>query len=438
MFYNLDNEIEYNSIGNRMVNLAKDLFPHNRSLMGPDIRFSQNKFKNLNKEFKTLKFFTKEKVFDWEIPEEWIIKDAYIQHESGIKFAEFKKCNLHIMGFSKAINTFIKKDQLLKRIHTLPNKPNNIPYVTSYYKKDWAFCMRHNDFLALPEGKYKVFIDSEHKKGELNIIEAVIPGKYKKEIFFSSYLCHPSMANNELSGPVLLNEILNYIKNKKNRKYTYRFVILPETIGSIAYLSKRLNHLKKRVICGFNLTCVGDERSYSHVKSRLGNTLADESLASALHGLDNVVEYSFLERGSDERNYCAPGVDLPLCTFCRSKFGVYPEYHTDKDDFNLVTAKGLVGSFKVLKSIIDAFEIGIYPKIRVIGEPQLGKRNLYPNTSKVYENKHPAQTRMDVIAYCDSKHNIFEIAKNTNNNLSIVIKEINELINHNLVKTKYL
>ena len=190
------------------------------------------------------------------------------------------------------------------------------------------------------------------------------------------------------------------------------------------------------MICGFNLTCVGDERSYSHIKSRLGNTLADKALTSSLLSLENVNEYSFLERGSDERQYCAPGIDLPLCTFCRSMFGTYSEYHTSEDNFNVVTAKGLKDSFKIIKNIIDAFEIGIFPKIDVLGEPQLGKRNLYPNTSNFFEGRHPAKTRMDIIAYCDSIHNIFEIAKLININLSEVVKEIYLLKKSKLIKTR--
>ncbi len=438
MFFKLLNEKDLDLIGKRMLDLAKELYPHNRSIMGPDIRFSLQKFIDLNPEFKTISFPTGTKVFDWQIPEEWIVRDAYIEHESGKRFAEFKNCNLHLMGYSSGVNKIIPKNELIKKIHTLPRSPRAVPYVTSYYKRDWSFCLNYDEYKSLPDGNYKVFIDSEFKNGELKLIEAVIPGKYKKEIFFSSYLCHPSMANNELSGPVLLNEILNFIKNLKDRKYTYRFVILPETIGSVAYLSKRLDLLKNSLICGFNLSCVGDERSYSHIKSRLGNNLADKALNSSLISLENVIEYSFLHRGSDERQYCAPGIDLPVCTFCRSKFGSYPEYHTSEDNFNLVTAEGLKDSFKVMKNIIEAFEIGIYPQINVLGEPQLGKRNLYPNSSKLYDGRHPAKTRMDIIAYCDSTNNIFEISNLININLSVVIKEIAELKNKKLLSTKYL
>ena len=218
------------------------------------------------------------------------------------------------------------------------------------------------------------------------------------------------MANNELSGPVLLNAILLYLKNNfKNLKYTYRFVLLPETIGSIAYISKRLKLLKENIISGYVLTCVGDERCYSMVKTPNENTLADFSLSSALIGIDKVKKYSFLHRGSDERQYCAPGVDLPVSSFLRSK--TFPEYHTSKDDFSLVTEKGLNDSFKVMKNIIDTFETGLYPKFKNFCEPQLGKRNLY--TVKFSKKKTYAEElyiRKNLLAYSDGKRSIFEIS----------------------------
>lgn len=426
----LNKSINYQSESEKMLKMAKELFPLNRSLIGPDIRNSFQYFINDNPEFKYIKFRTGNSVFDWQIPEEWIINDAYIEHESGKRYAEFSKNNLHLIGYSKPVDKFLSKEELLPKLHTLPDFPNAIPYLTSYYKKDWGFCLKHNDFETLPDGKYRIFIDSEYKAGKLCLIEAVIPGKSKEEIFFSSYLCHPSLANNELSGPVLLNQILSKIKTIKNRHYTYRFVLLPETIGSIAYLSKRIGTLKSNMICGFNLTCVGDQRAYSHIFSRKGDSIADDALSSALLNLDNVIEYSFLQRGSDERQYCAPGIDLPLCTFCRSRFGKYPEYHTSEDNFNVLTAKGLEGSYKVLLNIIEAFEIGIFPKIKVLGEPQLGKRNLYPN---LFDGGNSERLRMNVIAYSDSKNSIFKIAKIIGANLSLVLDEILILKENNLV-----
>ena len=394
----------------QMLKWAKDLFSICRSITGDGTRMTLSYFEKINPEFRRLKFKTGQKVFDWEIPKEWNIKDAYLEHESGERYAEFKKCNLHIVGYSKPVNKKISKKELLNYIHTQKDQPDSIPYVTSYYKERWGFCLSENQKSKLPDGNYKVIIDSDLKNGNLELSDAIFKGKTKKEIFFSSYICHPSMANNELSGPVLLNAIMHYIKsNYPKSKFTYRFVLLPETIGSIAYLSKFMKVMKSNMICGFNLTCVGDERAYSYVGSRKGNTLADDAIEAALFGLSNVKKYSYLDRGSDERQYCAPGIDLPVCCFSRSR-SEYPEYHTHKDNFNVVTQKGLEGSFNVVKKIIDAIELELYPKTTMFGEPNLGKRGLYPTLSQKgkYDN---TRLRMNLIAQSDGMTNIFKIAK---------------------------
>ena len=394
----------------QMLKWAKDLFSICRSITGNGTRMTLSYFEKINPEFRRLKFKTGQKVFDWEIPKEWNIKDAYLEHESGEKYAEFKKCNLHIVGYSKPVNKKISKKELLNYIYTQKDQPDSIPYVTSYYKERWGFCLSENQKSKLPDGNYKVIIDSDLKNGNLELSDAIFKGKTKKEIFFSSYICHPSMANNELSGPVLLNAIMHYIKsNYPKSKFTYRFVLLPETIGSIAYLSKFMKVMKSNMICGFNLTCVGDERAYSYVGSRKGNTLADDAIEAALFGLSNVKKYSYLDRGSDERQYCAPGIDLPVCCFSRSR-SEYPEYHTHKDNFNVVTQKGLEGSFNVVKKIIDAIELELYPKTTMFGEPNLGKRGLYSTLSQKgkYDN---TRLRMNLIAQSDGMTNIFKIAK---------------------------
>ncbi len=420
--------------GKKMLDLAKKLYPLNRSIMGPDIRKSFEIISNLHPEFKPIKFKTGQKVFDWEVPKEWVIRDAYIEHESGKRFAEFKKNNLHVVGYSIPINKTLSKKELIKNLHSLPNKPNSIPYITSYYKEYWGFCLKHEILKNLPEGNYKVVIDSEHNPGELWMIEALIPGKSSKEIFFSSYLCHPSMANNELSGPVVLQELLGYVKNLQDRKYSYKFLIGPETIGSIAYLSKNLKHLKEKMLCGINLSCVGDERAFSHVFSRNQDSLADLALSSSLIGLENVKNYSFLDRGSDERQYCSPGVDLPVCTFCRSKFGTFPEYHSSSDNFNLVTCKGLQDSFKVLKTIVDSFEIGLIPKLKTFCEPNLGSRGLYPTLSKADEYGHIGKLRLDILSFCDTKKNLFQISKKLDIKLSFLLEQIKLFKKNNLIE----
>ncbi|MBL4759511.1 MAG: DUF4910 domain-containing protein [Mariprofundaceae bacterium] len=420
------------SKGEQMLQWAKDLFPLCRSLTGQGTLDTLNYFKDINPELEILSFNTGEQIFDWQVPNEWNIRDAFLEHESGQRVAEFKNNNLHLLGYSKPIDEVFDREDILDHIFSLPAQPERIPYVTSYYSERWGFCMSHTDKLRLPAGKYRVFVDSDLKPGKLNLAHALLKGRKKKEIFFSSYVCHPSMANNELSGPVLLSALMQYVKSRyPDPSFSYRFVLHPETIGSIAYLSRYYKDLKDTVHCGFNLSCVGDERAYSHVQSRFGNNSADKALKAALLKKDNTRTYSFLERGADERQYCAPGIDLPLCTFCRSKYGQYPEYHTDADNFEVVTAKGLAGSFNVMKSIIDAYELGEYPATRILCEPQLGKRNLYPNLS--IKGESVVRQRMDFLAYADGNTSIFEIASITGWPLSEIIEEYRICQSHNLI-----
>jgi aminopeptidase-like protein len=419
--------------GKTMIGWMKDLWDFPRSLTGHGTRKTLEYIKGIIPDLNIHSFKSGAKVFDWEIPDEWNIYDAYIEHESGQRFAEFSKNNLHILGYSIPCDMKISLSELLPHIYTQPGQPDVVPYVTSYYNERWGFCMSENDKKTLPDGIYHVLIDCKKNAGTMELADMVIKGKNDNEVFFSTYVCHPSMANNELSGPVLSTALIQYIKLKyPDNKYTYRFVFVPETIGSITYLSEHLVHLKEKVVCGFNLSCVGDNRAYSHVQSRLGQNLADQALQASLIGLDNVVRYSFLERGSDERQYCAPGVDLPICGFSRSKYGEYPEYHTSADNFDVVTESGLNGSFDVMKSIIDSFELGLIPKNNIKCEPQLGKRNLYPTISQKGANPD-LNTRMDFLAYTDGNHSLFDISIKIKKNLGLVVSEAILLKNNNLI-----
>ncbi len=415
---------------------VKKLFPICRSITGKGTRKTLEYFEKYHPEYKRIKIKSGKKVFDWEIPLEWNIEDAYIEHiDSGNRYAEFKKSNLHIVGYSIPINKVIDFKNLYPRLHSLPEQPNVIPYITSYYKPYWGFCLTENEKKDLPLGKYKVVIRSSLKKGFLDLSHAILKGETKSEIFISSYVCHPSMANNELSGPVVLNRLLDYIKLRyPNRRFTYRFTLLPETIGSIAYMSKYLKDMKKNIICGFNLTCVGDTRGYSYIQSPCGDTIADKALKAALINIENVKVYSFLHRGSDERQFCSPNADLPLCTFSRTKFLDYPEYHTSADNLDLINEEGLMGSFEIIKNIIDAFEIGLYPHVLTVGEPQLGKRGLYPHLSEKVKNK-PSQNILDLIAYCNGRNSLFEIADFIKIPLKDVCKVCQLLLDNHLIKT---
>jgi aminopeptidase-like protein len=323
---------------------------------------------------------------------------------------DFAANNLHVVGYSEPVDQWLDLEVLDEHLYSLPDQPNAIPYVTSYYQRRWGFCLSHNKREQLKPGRYRAVIDSELKPGVLNYGELLIPGKSNEEVFLSTYVCHPSMANNELSGPVVTTAIAQWIQTLPERRYTYRIVFIPETIGSLVYLSRHLDHLKQHVIAGFNVTCIGDERAYSYLPSRAGDTLSDQAAKHVLRHIDpQFVSYSWLDRGSDERQYCAPGVDLPIAAIMRSKYGEYPEYHTSLDDLNLVTPAGLKGGYLALKLALEVIEQNILPNITVLGEPQLGKRGLYPNISR---NRLGGGTQalMNLLTYCDGKRTLLEIA----------------------------
>ena len=287
--------------------------------------------------------------------------------------------------------------------------------------------------MKLVDGVYHVFIDSYLEDGSLTYGELIIPGETNKEVFLSTYVCHPSMANNELSGPVVTIALAKFIKALKNRRYTYRIIFIPETIGSIVYLSKNLYHLKEHVDAGFNITCIGDERCYSYLPSRHGNTLSDKAALHVLKHTDrNFKSYTWLDRGSDERQYCAPGVDLPIATIMRSKYGEYPEYHTSLDDLCLVTPSGLEGGYKALKKAIEIIEKNTYPRINVLGEPQLGKRGLYPTLS-TKKSGVIVRKMMDFISFCDGKHSLLEIAELINTPFHDLLEIMEKLVEKRLM-----
>ena len=418
--------------GEKMHRWAQELWPICRSITGPGIRQTLDWLEQRLPDLQRHRFATGTQVFDWTVPQEWEIRDAWIAHESGQRFAEFTRNNLHVMGYSAPLDVHLDREELLSLIHTQTDQPDVIPYVTSYYSPRSGFCMAERDRQSLPEGRYHAVIDSTLRDGELVLGDLMIPGESAEEVLFTTYICHPSMANNELSGPVLAAALAEHVRSLPKRRLSYRFLFLAETIGAVAYLSRHLDTLRANLKAGFVLSCVGDERAWSHVESRYGATLADQALAAALQGRAPAHRYSFLERGSDERQFCAPGVDLPVCGFCRSKYGTFPEYHTSADDLSLVTARGLGESHHAMRSIIDAFELPPFPRVAVLGEPQLGKRGLYPTLSQKTAI-HPARFRMNVLAYCDGTNSVFDICQRIGANLADVVAELRVLIDHELV-----
>jgi len=402
----------------KFYNIGKNiLYPICRSLTGKGF---VKTLKIIQKEFPTLKvkkIKSGTKVFDWNTPPEWNVTDAYVLDKNGLKIIDFKKHNLHLVGYSVPINKTLTKKNLFKNLFFLKNQPEAIPYITSYYNKKWGFCVSYKQFKNFDKkysskDKFQVCIKSSLKNnGNLNYGELLLKGKSEQEILISTYLCHPSMANNELSGPMVSMGLIDYFSKKKLTK-TLRFIFIPETIGSIVYLSRNLDHLKKNVIGGYNLSCIGDDRQHSCMFSKYQNSPSDLAIIEAYKKLKiiNYKIYSFLERGSDERQYNSPGVDLPISSIFRTKYGKFPEYHTSLDNFNLVTLKGLMGGFKIAKSAIEILLENTYPKCKIVCEPQMGKRGLYPILSTKDEKKLTSNY-MNFLQYADGSNSIKKISE---------------------------
>ncbi|MFT3755256.1 MAG: DUF4910 domain-containing protein [Pseudoxanthomonas sp.] len=399
-------------IGQAIHDFARTLWSLPRSISGEGLRATLAGIGRLLPGMQTIEVPSGTQVLDWIVPDEWRISQAWIQAPDGTRIADFADNNLHLVGYSTCIDAVLPLAELQQHLHSLPEQPDAIPYVTSYYQRRWGFCLSQRQRDALPEGDYRVFIDAAHFPGGITLGELLIPGETRDEVLLSSYCCHPSMANNELSGPCLLAWLAQWIMALPKRRLSYRIVFVPEMIGSIAYLSRNLAAMKQRVIAGFNLSCVGDERAWSYLPSRHGDTLADRVARHTLgHLAPDCIHYGWRDRGSDESNYCAPGIDLPVASVMRSKYGAYPEYHTSLDTLeNVVTPRGLGQSFALYRRMIEALENHCHPLAQVLGEPQLGRRGLYPSLS-VKGSTASVRTMLDLISYSDGEHSLLDIAE---------------------------
>ncbi len=425
---------------NKYYNFAKnELFPICRSITGKGTEQTLKKIQRFFPKLKIYKIKSGTKIFDWKIPEEWNIKNAYVIDKYQNKIIDFKKNNLHIVGYSKPIKKRLTKKELLNKIYSLPAQSDAIPYVTSYYKKDWGFCTTDIVRKLIVKNyskndKFDVLIDTSFKKnGYLQYGEYFIKGKTSKEIIISTYICHPSMANNELSGPIVSMSLMDYFSKLPKPNKSLRFVFIPETIGSLAFLNNNLKKLKKNFLAGFNLTCIGDERMYSCMLSKYEDSISDDAIIKAYKKLKlKFKKYSFLKRASDERQYNSPGIDLPFTSVFRSKYHEYPEYHTSKDDFKIVTKKGIKGSFKLLKLAIKIIQQNIYPITKVLGEPMLSKRGLY-STISLKNSWKSSRSYLDVLQFSDGRNNLDKISKLSKIDVKKLKKVIKILNKYNLI-----
>ena len=400
--------------GQEMYDLAAEIFPIFRSLTGDGVRKTLGILSDyigrdgIRLEIHEIPSGTQ--VFDWTVPKEWRIRSAYIEDSRGNRIVDMAENNLHVLGYSVPVDRWVSLEELKKVVYTQPDQPALIPYVTSYYRERYGFCMSQDQLDSLPEGSYHIYIDSELFNGSLTYADAVLPGETDEELMLTSYICHPSMANNECSGPVLLSALMRYVNALPKRRYTYRFVLNPETIGSITYLSRNLEHLKEKLVAGIVLSCVGDDRDYSLIESRYADTIADKSLKSVLGAQGAYTAYPFLKRGSDERQYNAPGIELPVVGFSRTKYHEYPEYHTSADNMDLISPAGLQGAYETIVRWIYCMENNRKYSMTVLGEPQLGKRGLYPTVSRK-GSYDEVSAMFNLIAYSDGKNDLFDISR---------------------------
>ena len=357
---------------------------------------------------------TGKQVFDWTIPKEWNIRDAYILCPDGKKIASFADHNLHVLNYSAPIHKKISWEELQPHLHHIPEMPDAIPYMTSYYKENWGFCITHNEWKTLPkEGEYEVFIDSTLESGQLTWGECVLPGTTEEEILFSTYLCHPSMANNELSGPLAQAFLYQKLAALPNRRYTYRFLFAPETIGVIAFLSERGHHLKKELKAGYVLTCCGDPGAFTYKRSKHRTSLADRAAEHVLtyqHKQHSVIEFAV--GGSDERQYCSPGFNLPVGSLMRTPYQRYPQYHTSLDDKNFISFQALAETVETYFDICRVLESN-ETFINQIAhcEPQLGKRGLYPSSVDPLFNREETHRLLHFLSFADGEKDLIEIAE---------------------------
>ncbi len=401
------------ALGREMHAFAARLFPIARSLTGPGVRETLALIGARLPDLQLHEVPSGTRCFDWVVPDEWRLRAAWLEDERGARLLDAAEHNLHVVGYSEPVDAWLSRAELEPRLHSLPELPQAIPYVTSYYRRTWGFCLQHARRTALRGQRFRARIDADLAPGHLTYADLVIPGESPREVLFSTYVCHPSMANNEVSGPVLATFLAAWLAGRRNR-LTYRFVFVPETIGPLVYLARHLEQLRRRVVAGYVLTCVGDERAVSFLPSRRGDTLADRVAARVLAELaPDHRRYSFLhDRGSDERQYCAPNVDLPVASIMRSKYGTYPEYHTSLDDLSLVTPAGLAGSFALYRAVIEALERDGGWRATGVGEPHLARRRLLVALGG-QRGAFPSSTKLllDILALADGRAGSAELAR---------------------------
>jgi aminopeptidase-like protein len=430
----------------QMNELFDRLFPLFRSITGEGVRQTIS----ILQEYMPLEIEevpSGTQVHDWIVPKEWIIREAWIKDSKGNEILNMANSNLHVLNYSEPINKMVTLDELKEHLYTLPRLPDAIPYVTSYYKERWGFCMTHDQFESLEEDQYHVYINSTKIDGGLSLAQAVLPGATKKEILISSYICHPSMANNELSGPIVAAFLFQRLQQWGNREFTYRFVFYPETIGSITYLARHGEHLKKNLYSGIVLTCLGGDNKPLNYKMSRNEAAPLNRLIKHLvqnEQRDILIRPFTPLNGSDERQYCSPGYNLPVGQLSRMVYGQYAGYHNSLDTKEGMTIEALLHSVNEIEEILKLQELdGYYLNMKPYGEPMLGKYDLYPtinspsssgqsNNEMMDKRKQLNQTLM-ILSYSDQHHTLADIASMQKYPLKSYASTIKQLIKSGLL-----
>ena len=396
-------------IGNQMHQFAAELYPICRSITGAGIRRTLASIQQrIPLEINQVPTGTP--VSDWTIPKEWNIRDAFIKARDGKRIVDFQQSNLHVVGYSTPVRTCMPLAELRPHLFTLPDRPDWIPFRTSYYDANWGFCLSHNNLLTMEEGDYEVVIDAAFEEGHLSYGECYLPGRSSDEILISCHACHPSLANDNLSGLVVATFLARMLSGREHA-YSYRFLFVPGTIGAIAWLA-RTREAVARIRHGLVLACLGDAGGFHYKKSRRGDTEIDVAAAHVLrHQTEGSEVLDFYPYGYDERQYCSPGFNLAVGCLMRSVPGSFPEYHTSADNLDFIQPSQLAGSLRVCAAIVDVLEnnhryLNRYP----YGEPQLSRRNLYPSTSG---GPMPVElsARLWVLNLSDTRHSLLDIAE---------------------------
>jgi aminopeptidase-like protein len=423
--------VEPGAIGEEIYSLISKLYPICRSITGNGVRETLDIIQDyIPLEISEVPSGTK--VFDWTIPKEWNIRDAYVKNTKGEKVIDFRKCNLHVVSYSLPVRRKMSLPELIGHLHSLPNHPDKIPYCTSYYKDDWGFCLTHNQLLGLEDGEYEVAIDSTLEDGSLTYGECFLPGSTGDEILISSHTCHPSLCNDNLSGVALATFLAKHILGAP-RRYSYRFLFLPVTIGAIAWLC--LNESKlSRIKHGLVLTLLGDSGNITYKKTRRGNAEIDEVMKHLLKhsGHDyRIVEFS--PYGYDERQFCSQAFDLPVGCLMRTPYGQFPEYHNSGDDLDFIKPKFLGESFACASFSLSILENNrIYLNQNPKCEPQLGNRGLYESIQG--QEASINQALFWVLNFSDGSHSLLDIAERSGMPFDLIKTAALVLEKHGLLK----